>query len=154
MKHIFKGMSNESIDVINNNFDELDDPKRNQTVNDLTVKGQIIVNPGQKVYHTKVTLQPNLEIDLYRVGNIVLARFGGRGVTISSWTAFDGKIPLGYRTASFTSAIFSVDANIHTVNIWEDGGVYNRYRDGNDSGGAFHDADGSSIWFTKDDYPE
>ncbi|CAK1230092.1 hypothetical protein R82291_FJPPFKPJ_00678 [Fructobacillus cardui] len=120
----------------------------------VTVTGNLRTSPGQKIYHSKVTLQPNLDIDLYRIGNIILARFGGRGVTISSWTQFDGKIPLGYRPAFFTSASFSVDANIHTVNVWEDGGVYNRFRDGNDSGGVYHDADGSSIWFTKDDYPE
>lgn len=153
MEKIFKGMDN-APDAINGNFNELSDPKRDVTVNDLTVGGNFKINPNQKVYRSKVTMQPNLDIDLFRIGNIVLARFGGRGVTISSWTQFDGKLPLGYRPAFFTSASFSVDANIHTVNVWEDGGIYNRYRDGNDSGGAFHDADGSSIWFTKDDYPE
>ncbi|CAK1249956.1 hypothetical protein [Fructobacillus cardui] len=153
MEKIFKGMEN-GPETIDSNFNELIDPKRNQTVNDLTVKGQIIVNPGQKVYHTKVTLQPNLQIDLYRVGNMVKANFGGRGVTISPWKTFDGVIPLGYRTSVGTSASFSIDANIHTVNVWENGGIFNRMKDGNDSGGYWHDADGSDIWFTKDDYPE
>ncbi|GAP04935.1 hypothetical protein [Fructobacillus tropaeoli] len=49
MKHIFKGMANDSIDTINNNFDELSDPKRDVTVNDLTVNGQIKTSGGLEV---------------------------------------------------------------------------------------------------------
>ncbi|CAK1224207.1 hypothetical protein R82291_FJPPFKPJ_00407 [Fructobacillus cardui] len=154
MKHIFKGMANDSIDTINNNFDELADPKRDVTVNDLTVNGNLKVNPRQKVYHAQVTLQPNLQVDLYRIGTLVKANFGGRGVTISPWSLFDGSIPVGFRPSFGTSIKFVIDANLHDMNLGEDGRIYNRWNDGNNSGGTYHDADGSDIWFTKDDYPE
>ncbi|CAK1235692.1 MULTISPECIES: BppU family phage baseplate upper protein [Fructobacillus] len=129
-------------------------PANNQTVNDLTVNGNLKVNPRQKVYHAQVTLQPNLQVDLYRIGTLVKANFGGRGVTISPWSLFDGSIPVGFRPSFGTSIKFVIDANLHDMNLGEDGRIYNRWNDGNNSGGTYHDADGSDIWFTKDDYPE
>ncbi|CAK1254432.1 hypothetical protein [Fructobacillus cardui] len=96
MKEIFKGMEN-GPDAINSNFNELTDPNRDQTVNDLTVKGQVKVNPNQDTRYVKtVDDVSKIVIEARRTGNLVDIVLSGNAVnlTVDSWV---GVIPAGYR---------------------------------------------------------
>ncbi|MBS9338390.1 hypothetical protein G6R29_01905 [Fructobacillus sp. M2-14] len=100
MKHIFKGMSNESIDVINNNFDELDDPNRDQTVNDLTVKGRFNGKASKEV--VQMDFGPAI---FWRFGPLVqmYVSVEYKNMYTSPWGYMGGFfVPAGYRPVEKT----------------------------------------------------
>ncbi|MCO0831907.1 hypothetical protein NFX39_02200 [Fructobacillus sp. W13] len=151
MKHIFKGMSNESIDVINNNFDELDDPNRDQTVNDLTVKGELIVNPGQKVYESDAN-EGTFQIKLRRVGNLVTLNFYGdigNISTVGGATMNYGKpmIKPGFRPLSIVfSSVSTTDIGMLFIADNGNVGVSKSFNTGYVSSFV--------TYITQDDFPE
>lgn len=95
MEKIFKGMDN-APDAINGNFNELSDPKRDVTVNDLTISGRINGNGTVK------------SIKIGKL-NATISRFGTQvflSIPTQDWPydrgaqwslAFDMVVPIGYR---------------------------------------------------------
>ncbi|MBS9334993.1 hypothetical protein LQZ24_05860 [Fructobacillus sp. M1-13] len=151
MEKIFKGMDN-GPDVINGNFNELSDPKRDVTVNDLTVNGQLTIAPNQKNYSKTITDNNGLQFTINRIGNIVFAFFSGNPTATGS-NVLLATVPAGYRPIS--NNYFIVEGiwdNLMTFLVTTGGQVMTGTH-GSSNGGE-RGVQGSSVWITQDDFPE
>lgn len=133
MEKIFKGMDN-APDAINGNFNELSDPKRDVTVNDLTVNGQIKTSGGQRMA-TLVMNVGSLQVELRRIGNEVMIGLTGQ-ISASDWTGInDGNlIPLGFRPVMDYRFMASDNNGYAKISLGTDGILFMRSRnnfDGN-----------------------
>ncbi|CAK1241396.1 hypothetical protein [Fructobacillus cardui] len=133
MEKIFKGMEN-GPEAIDSNFNELIDPKRDQTVNDMTVKGKIKTNGGQDMA-IKVMNIGRLEIELRRVGSDVMLGLTG-SIDASDWSSInnDNPIPLGFRPIMDYRFMASDNIGYAKISLGTDGIFFFRSRNNFDGG--------------------
>ncbi|CAK1226626.1 unnamed protein product [Fructobacillus tropaeoli] len=148
MKQIYRGMDNSSIDVINANFNELSDPNRAITAQNLTVTGYI----ASKAKVTTVNIG-QLKGIITRSGNAVSLSIPPQPWPYSgatAWTvAYDMIVPVGYRPTS--SAVMNMINNYKTSLLKVDGTGAIFFTDSDVNGNTNFEAFGN--WQTNDDFP-
>ncbi|KMK52666.1 hypothetical protein FEFB_16040 [Fructobacillus sp. EFB-N1] len=181
MKHIFKGMANDSIDTINNNFDELADPNRDMNFKNATVNGYLHANGDSTTQKLDVfgglythddihslggmTTKKSYEADVYdyglnahltRVGTTVTIRIYGDIIgEHGAFSKINWNIPLGFRPPVETDALVSVGYTKGLIKIYPDGSTWNidqAFHTSNNNGGD-NVSYGFGSWSTLDDLP-
>lgn len=146
MKKIFKGMEN-GPEAIDSNFNELADPKRDVTVNDLKVNGNISLS-NQKVI-TNQFMMGNMQVTATRILNEVVLYFSGT-LPGSDWnTDGDNPIPFGFRPVTPFITDLSDNNGYAKVGFNPDGTMYRR--GSNNFGG---DVQHAINYPTNDSWPE
>ncbi|KMK53312.1 hypothetical protein FEFB_09860 [Fructobacillus sp. EFB-N1] len=126
MEKIFKGMDN-APDAINGNFNELADPKRDVTVNDLTANGDIR-GKQQKTSQTFKACGNGVTVVVQRSGDTVnLTGYGNLPWdTLNGWSDIDMQIPLGFRPILEQNMTAWVGNTAVFLNVVTDGKVFNQ----------------------------
>ncbi|WP_338347626.1 hypothetical protein [Fructobacillus tropaeoli] len=141
-------MANDSIDTINNNFDELADSNRDLTVNSLTVKGSINSKAIVKTVHIG-----QLQATITRSNNTVSVSIPPQSWPYSgatAWTvAYDMVVPVGYRPTSTSSMDMINNYKTSLLKVTNNGVVF--FTDTDVSNNTQFEAYGT--WQTNDDFP-
>ncbi|GAO99826.1 hypothetical protein [Fructobacillus ficulneus] len=150
MQQIFKGMDN-GASTIDANFKELTSTSYSPTVQDLTVNGQLVVNPNQTEKIAKfMDNSSKLMVEAHRMNNTVSVKFNGYVQGLSANNLM-GTMPIGYRPSvetrfpvisvwsKFMMFVIKTDGTIMTTSLAEDDNT--------------HGVEGSVIYQTKDSFP-
>ncbi|MCK8617951.1 hypothetical protein LNP00_06240 [Fructobacillus sp. M158] len=156
MEKIFKGMEN-GPEVIDKNFNELADPKRDQTVNDLTVKGEI--KGKDKVYYHKYfddsrnfgyiakRYGTSVDVIIYNKNGDAKSPLSGNNTLIDSQHG----LPAGFRPSEMSYGTLFGDVQPALLVVWLDGALSsNKSALTQDN---YWNLSGSVHFTTNDDFP-
>lgn len=126
-------------------------PENNQTVNDLTVKGQLNIGGNQKVVSDyEQRFGGELDIHIDRIGNECLIRFSGRAQG-NNWSNIGPeRIKLGFRPINDVVIRFNDGAGYCNFVLTSDGSIWRRSNSSNWGGEVFS----TETYTTNDSWPE
>jgi hypothetical protein len=148
MEKIFKGMEN-GPEAIDSNFNELIDPKRDMTVNDLNVNGRV----AGKAYIRNINIG-KLSATIARFGSQVYLSIPSQSWPYEKGTAwslaYDMVVPAGYRPIGKANLTMINRFKSSYMQLFQDGTMY--FSDENVDNSTQIDISGN--WTTNDDFPE